>query len=155
MRRVLTFGLGIVMLVMSACGKYELDVCIFESIDECRSLASFGDEDFRVEVYALPDDGYLNGIDYEDFFACRYCDEGVQFEIFAYEFENWQNANEYFENVTGRHNENRMTFSDVSGMSEFIRFVLYDNKSYLVCSGVKNREKVIEILNSIFSIDLY
>jgi len=76
-------------------------------------------------------------------------------EIFAYEFENWQNANEYFENVTGRHNENRMTFSDVSGMSEFRRVVLYDNKSYLVCSGVKDREKVIEILNSIFSIDLY
>lgn len=96
---VLLFGLlAFVFLdIYSGVLKFKRDNYIFENISQCENIAEiFGTKEKFVRYQNASKDEHLFGLKYKDFYAGKYESILCGYEIFAYEFENTDDARKYF-----------------------------------------------------------
>ena len=91
-----------------------------------------------------------------EYFAARYESDELEFEIFAYVFENSETAMQYFENVTGKNDNLSVNFSISSGVGllgvSSSEIVVIDGKcAYTVFTPRNQLEETKRALGEIFS----
>ena len=125
---------------------------MFTNIKECQKMIESKSDDVQIQTYdcTIVDENISN-LEFEQSFGCKYISDEFTFLFFAYEFSNDDLAIEYFENVTGKKGDPNPTFLDSSGMSKFNRIVVKGNRAYTVRCKKKDKERVLEFLNSCFS----
>ena len=134
-----------------ACSPKKLDIYIFEKISECDKINDVH-TDAKVTVYDNSDkDKNLKGLSYSSFFAGEYLSNELDFKIFAYEFENAENAKKYFENATGKKNVNDTTFSTSKGMFEYMIIIIDNKNAYCAYTSPANDVALESFLAEIFS----
>ena len=140
------------LLNLCSCKTHEVDVHIFSNIDECKSIKNLKSDDAKITIYDSPKkDNSLKKLEYEEWFGCKYNSENFSFELFAYEFASSEIAMEYFENDTGKDSDPNPTFTDSTGTFHYERIAVSENKAYTIYCKSKDKEKVIEFLNNLFS----
>ena len=129
---------------------------IFENIEECKLIESNASSDANIIKYDTPNKDLESlDLEYKDFYACKYISDDMEFEIFAYVFEDDSSAKEYFKNKTGKNQELSTNFSYSSGMSSFRGVVIDGNKAYCVLCKNKYKDKTLEFLNSVFKQQIF
>ncbi len=122
-------------------------VCIYSDISECQLMS---DENFV--LYDSPSaDPNLDDLVYSSSFCGSYISENMQFEIFAYEFIDDENAKSYFSNATGKIDSLDKNFTSSYGLRKYQLVVLEKNKAYTVTSPKKYSKKVESFLLNCFS----
>ncbi len=148
----------ILPLITSCRLAKEREIHSFATIQECQDIINRKKEDAEVLVYDLPaQDINLNGLEYKEGFGCKYTSEEFNFEIFAYEFFDDAGASSYYDNIRDVKSINKnpkYTFHDSGGLFRFKRVVLDDNKAYVITCKLKDEQKVVNFINSIFTIDM-
>lgn len=157
MRRCKTIISSVLILLsistlLAACRMRTFDVHMFSDLSECYTIESLGKVNEQIIVYDSPyEDKYIGKLEYNEFYACSYlCDE-LQFDLFAYEFSDHITAKKYFEAVTGKEDIRATTFSDVKGLRSYRRIVIDDNYAYAVYTTVSQADVVTDLLNQMFS----
>jgi hypothetical protein len=105
MKKLSVFNAFAFILVSStvSCFPGKPNVYIFNDISECENISFLKYENSILYRYENPSaDTYLRKLSYVEYFAARYESNELEFEIFAYVFENSETAMQYFENVTGK-----------------------------------------------------
>ncbi len=135
---------------------------IFQNISECEQLIPNDQSGVTVDRYDSPDkDTNLNGLLYKEFWGMNLSSDEIEYEIFAYEFEDSDSALKYYVNETGQNSylnklplsmddENKL-FSASKGIPSYRLIVIYKNRAYKVISPSKYADSVNELLASIFS----
>ncbi len=154
--RIICFSLIFILLLsLCSCRNFEIDVHIFSDIEECKNITNLKPDNDVVEIYDSPKgDKYINKLEFQDFFGCKYISDDFSFELFAYEFYSSDIAMSYFQNATGKKNDPNPTFSTVSGIGFYRRIVVSDSMAYTVYCKNSDSEKVVDFLNSWFCVDI-
>ena len=138
---------------------------IFAEIGECDKLLPSDRTNIKIEIYdSANNDKDLQDLSYNNFFAMDYNSNSLQYEIFAYEFEDSDSALKYFVNVTGQTNhekklplddndENKL-LSASSGMSSYRLVVVYKNMAYQIIAPKQYKSELHDLLSSTFSIKI-
>ena len=136
---------------------------IFQSIDECEALIPEDQSGVKIERYATPDaDKDLKGLPYERFFGMQFESDEMEYQIFAYEFENIESALKYFENATGKkysleedqaflEQRDYQIFSASSGMTSSRIVVLSENRAYQLRAPKRYIDEIHAVLKDTFS----
>lgn len=163
LKRCLFFLMVILLFLpsLTSCGlanAKELVIHSFATIQECQEIINRKSEDAEVLLYNLPaQDRNLKGLEYKEGFGCKYTSKEFNFEIFAYEFFDHAGASRYYENVNGNitiSKNPKYTFHGNGNLFRYRRVVLDDNKAYVITCKTKDKQKVIDFINSIFTIDM-
>ena len=145
----------LLLFSLCSCRTFEIDVNIFSNIEECKDIENLKSDNADVEIYdSTMEDKYLKNLKFQGSFGCKYTSDDLTFELFAYEFSSVDMAMSYFKNSTGKGNDPNPTFSDSSGAFLFERIVIKENKAYAVRCKKDEKEKLIDFLNSWFSVDV-
>jgi len=140
------------LLSICSCKNITPEIYIFSNIDECKNIEKYKKADAIIENYDSPEnDSNIKDLNYENFFGCNYSDSDINFEIFAYEFNNYETAKLYFKNETGKSTDNNADFLESTGMTKSKRIVIYDNRAYYIQTEKENFEKVKEFINNCFT----
>ena len=93
-----------------------------------------------------------------------YKSDSLQYEIFAYEFEDSDSALKYYVNVTGQTSyEKKLPLDDTdenkllsasSGMSSYRLIVVYKNMAYQIIAPKQYKSELHGLLSSTFSIKI-
>ena len=133
----------------------EIDVDIFANIQECQTIENLITSNADVQIYESSiQDEYLNGLEYQEFYGCKYISNDFSFELFAYEFLSDDIAMTYFANVTGKVNDPNPTFSTNSGIKIYRQIAVDGNKAYTVYCEKRDKNSVVDFLNRCFSVDV-
>ena len=128
-------------------------VCIFDDISECDNIKN--STEFQIQKYETPDkDSKLNNLEYSVFHAAKYVSDDVEFELFAYEFKDKGNAKQYFKNVAEQDAEKDTEFLGFGGATSYTLVVIDDQKAYSFYTDIKDRYRVLEVVNEYFSIPI-
>ena len=138
---------------------------IFDEIGECDNLIPSDSTDIKIEIYdTASKDKDLQDLSYNDFFAMHYKSDSLQYEIFAYEFEDSDSALKYYVNVTGQTSyEKKLPLDDTdenkllsasSGMSSYRLIVVYKNMAYQIIAPKQYKSELHDLLSSTFSIKI-
>lgn len=143
---------GIIITLLAFCDRGPRDYYIFSDISECENIIQKKSEDATIEKYDMPDkDKNLKDLQYSAFFAAKYSSSELTFEIFAYEFQSEEEAQQYFER-TARVNSDRTTNFLEWGNLRSNHIVVVDQKNaYLVNATRKDAEKLKTFLGEVFS----
>lgn len=153
---VLITGL-ILVLVFTGTLKPQsnININIFSSANDCTALETMASGDINIERFSSPlKDSSSKGLKYNAFYGCNYTSKEVSFILFAYEFVDSNEAKEYYKTETGKNTTNDFGFSDVKGLTQFRRIVVYHEKAYLLETSKDNIDEAISIINNIFDIEL-
>ncbi|MBQ6825744.1 MAG: hypothetical protein IJP34_03680 [Clostridia bacterium] len=156
--RILKNAVALILIVfsLSACAGLGIKVYIFADISECQNIITYKAEDAKIEIYESPsEDKYLKGLQYKEFFACKYVAEDFEFRIFAYQFIDSDICKEYFKNFTGNNSDDNINFSGVKGITYYYRMVMYDDKAYTIYTSPKDSDKVENFIADMFSVEVY
>lgn len=149
----------LLLLVFGIIGmSHHLDasIHIFANLNECALIATAQNEDGSFSKYTdTVSDKDASGLAYTDFFAGEYTCGTYEFEIFAYQFDNEDSAQEYFERATGKNSEGvDSNFSLSSGLIK-TRLVVFDkNRAYTVRMPTGDVDDVTQFLAAIFSVKI-
>ena len=134
---------------------------IFQDIDECENLIPSDQADAHIDRYDTPDqDKSLKGLPYDRFFGMSFESSSLEYEIFAYEFEDADSALKYFVNVTGQNYEERLPLDEEdenillsasSGMLQYQVVVVCRNRAYLLTAPNRYADEINELLGNTFS----
>lgn len=157
LRIIFVFIISVLCLLsMCSCLDTNLGVYIFEDIKECQNIIANKSDDAEIELYDTPNsDKYLNNLQYNDFFACKYLCDDFEFEIFAYEFVDSDTNKQYFENAADRTSERYSDFLSWGGISNYSSVVIDGNNAYIIHSSTSNKKKVTEFIATVFSLKLF
>ena len=159
MKKLSVFIAFAFILVSSAvsCFPGKPNIYIFNDISECENISFLKYENSILYRYENPSsDTYLRKLSYVEYFAARYESDELEFEIFAYVFENSETAMQYFENVTGKNDNLSVNFSISSGVGllgvSSSEIVVIDGKcAYTVFTPRNQLEETKRALGEIFS----
>ena len=113
-------------------------------------------DDAQIQIYESPDkDKNIGNLSYEKYFGAYYSSSELDFEIFAYEFENKDDAKLYFNQVTGKDEQRDQSFSASGGAITYRQVVLDGKNVYAAYSSSGNSEKLQEFLGTVFSVLLF
>ena len=155
---VLVFALLFVIFTNPLSGHY----VIFESIEECERLLTYETSGGEAVRYTEPTlDKNIHGLVYQEFFGMSYQSAAMEYEIFAYMFEDKDSALQYFINETGmnsykkniplRDDDPNRIFSAISGTSSYRVIVISGTRAYCLTAPVRYTEAVNEMLTEVFS----
>ena len=136
---------------------------IFAEIGECNKLIPVDQTNIKMDMYGTASkDKDLQNLSYNDFFAMDYKSDSLQYEIFAYEFEDSDSALKYYVNVTGQKSyEKKLPLDDTdenkllsasSGMFSYRLIVVYKNMAYQIIAPKQYKSELHNLLSSTFSI---
>lgn len=139
-------------LMLSACGTLSPDVYMFNDLEECRNMAADESIQMYLSIYESPEkDKHVKGLEYVDFFACYYESDDLEFELFAYQFEEADASKEYFASVVGRQCTYDTDFLKSAGMLSYKGIVISGNMAYTVYSKPSSENKLNELLGDWFT----
>ena len=143
------FGIVKIFYLNSSDG---IDCYMFASISECEKFESPNLTNGSFTKYNSPnDDTYLKSMQYASFYAGKYVSEELDFEIYAYQFNDVNDAKEYFKNATGKTINTDSSFSSSSGF-RYYRLTAFDGvNAYTVIAEKSQLEEINNILNNVFS----
>ena len=153
---------GFFVQIFKSINTYD-EYYIFAEIGECEKLLPSDQTNIKIEIYdTVSNDKNLQDLSYNHFFAMDYKSNSLQYEIFAYEFEDSDSALKYFVNVTGQTNyekklplddndENKL-LSASSGMFSYRLVVVYKNMAYQIIAPKQYKSELHDLLSSTFSI---
>ena len=165
----ITFGLVVVALmlvVLSFAHRSSHRFYIFETIHDCENLIAYEQTEADIIRYhqAADHDRDIGNLNYREFFGMQYQSPTLEYEIFAYEFEDKDSALRYFVSVTGKSNfeknlplieeDTNKLFSRSIGMSTDRIVVTYQNKAYQITAPNQYIEKIDQMLESTFVLPL-
>ena len=129
------------------------EIYVFADIAECEGIAELDYPNATVTRRDTPDgDKKLKGLAYESFYSAKFVADGMEFEIFAYEFVDSETAQAYFKNVTGKGLESEQNFSSSTGLIKYRLCVLDGNLAYTLTAPNKYADEIEQnILPSLFS----
>ncbi len=135
-----------------SCGGQNSNFYIFDDISECENLEKTEYSEINVKKYTDPqEDKYLENLEYEAFYAAEFKSSELEFEIFAYEFDDPDTAKKYFENVTGKSRAYDTDFSSEKGMTQYRLVVIDFEKAYIVYTSRSSYNELNQALGSVFS----
>lgn len=103
-------------------------------------------------VYESPEqDKYLKELNYDNFFACKYSSDDLEFELFAYQFQEMDSAKEYFNHIAGHKATDDTDFLKSAGMTSYKSVVISGNTAYAVYSKRSDVDKLNELLGYWFT----
>lgn len=159
MKKITCIIVAILLLLLCGCvGSTisNIDVRIFGEIQECKKFEELAGPNVTIELLDTPTaDSYLYDLVYIDFYGFEYRSTDINFELYAYNFADSEDANAYFYNVTGKNNTFEKNFSDSSGMLSYRRIALSGNKVYCAYTTPSEADRMIEIINGVFSQELF
>ena len=159
MKRLLATSVcvGLLLTLLTACFSAEmLDIYIFENISECEKISQNKPEDATVEVYQSTEkDKKLDGLQYESFFGAKYSSSELTFEIFAYEFQDTEEAHQYFYNHTGRESDRDTNFFGSGGMFSYDLVVIDGKNAYFASTSSGDVDEMYEFFSNVFSTKLF
>ncbi len=150
-------SVGILMLIiccglLSSCENRVPDIYIFENISECENIEKYKSDDAVVTICDTPNaDKNLNELEYDSFYGSSYESDELDFEMFAYEFEDCDSAKEYFKKETGKIVADDTTFITSIGMSKYEIVVIDGCRAYFVETSKADREDLNLFLSRAFS----
>ena len=125
---------------------------IFGDIQECRELA-FYESDATVSTIESPEqDKKYQGQSFASFVGMRYKSEKMSFTLYAYEFDNNDQAKQYFQKVTGKKNDSKHYFLKSCGMSTYQIVIAYENKAYRLETKLRYIKQVDAMIAERFSV---
>ena len=139
------------------------DCYIFQSIDECEALIPNDQSEVKIERYATPNaDKDLKDIPYESFFGMQFKSDEMKYQIFAYEFEDFESALKYFVNASGTsysYEEDRATIEQYDYALYFVAknplschfVVISQNNVYQLRAPNRYFDEIYAVLKDIFS----
>lgn len=129
------------------------DVYIFADITECEGFSIR--EDIQFSIYDTPiKDSNIGTLSYERFIGGYYTLNNIDFELFAYEFNDSLSAKEYFSKTTGKSDELNTNFSINRGMLTYRLIVIDDKRAYTISSKAENGDEISELLAETFSVKI-
>ncbi len=161
---IFVFIIGFILYVFNFSEPDEF--YIFQNIDECEKLIPAEQSDSVVERYNTPDkDKELKNLSYENFWGINYVSDQLEYEIFAYEFIDFDSALKYYINVTGKdayekelplgNDGDNKYFSSTKGMFLYEVVVVYQNKAYRLTAPVQYADDINNLLANTFSYQLF
>lgn len=131
------------------------NVYIFRDLGECRALTSY-EGDASVALYDATDpDKEYKGQTFTDFVGMDYQSGTMVFTLYAYEFENEDQAKQYFVDVTGQKYDSDYYYLLSSGNTFRFRIVVaFENKAYRIEAKNKYIKQVCAMIAECFSIQL-
>ena len=153
-RAIVFFLLILLIMCFCSCKLAPTDVYIYNEISECYSIENCPNE--SIIVYDQPsEDKYIKELEYKNFYGCDFTAKEFSFQLFAYQFENSDSANEYFRSVTGKKSSEEKNFTDVTSLFSYRRVVVDNENAYIVYSEPEDAAAVIAFLNGIFTKELH
>ena len=141
-----------IAFVLNSIEPKPVNVWIFDDISECEAITQLSYEDAELVKYETPTaDKHLKNLSYSRFFAAEYKSKEVEFEIFAYEFNDFASAQKYFENVTGIDGSSVSNFVISSGMTRSEIVVLDNERAYTVLTSRADLKETERALGELFS----
>ena len=153
------------MLINGFLNPLSHEYYIFDQISECEQLIPVNQTDVKADRYNdASGDKDAKGLSYDEFFGMNFKSDELEYEIFAYGFEDKDAALKYFVNVTGKtsyekklpldnEDENKL-LSASKGISQYRVVITYQNKSYKIISSNKYQDEIDELLSKTFSIKI-
>lgn len=135
---------------------YPMYMFMFEDFNECKQLMNYGEIEAEVKVYDDPttDKDYTD-IVYKTFWGMSYMSEDLNYEIFAYEFDNRQSALKYSsiaaEDDEASCDEYGIYWIKMFTPNEYIIVVMENNFVYKIVSPKDSNYKIDKMLSSMFS----
>ena len=136
---LVVFGAPLLLMILHTVHDSDLKAPMFSDISECVALEQADAEDLSVLRYDSPkNDKHLKGLSYTSFYAAKYFSDGVDFEIFAYEFESEACAIEYFREASGQRFTEGYSSENYERLVMFrYELVVYDGKrAYRLSSDI-------------------
>ena len=135
---------------------------IFQDIEECENLIPTEQTDANVKRYDTPSrDKHLKSLPYDEFFGIKFKSNKLEYEIFAYEFQDMDSALNYYINVTGQKSyeknlplneqEENKLFLASRGLTQYEVIVLFNNKAYKLTAPAKYDDEISDLLKNTFS----
>ncbi|MBR6680814.1 MAG: hypothetical protein IKL59_06090 [Clostridia bacterium] len=142
---------------MALTGPLPSEYYIFQNIEECENLIPTDMDDESFERYDMPmNDKDLDSLSYNNFFGGSFKSDSLQYEIFAYEFEDYDSALKYYANVVGQNFNSlkeleRDSFFLASQGTSYQLVVILQNKAYKLNAPNKYIDEINELLANTFS----
>ncbi|MBE6607502.1 MAG: hypothetical protein E7633_02955 [Ruminococcaceae bacterium] len=154
-KKIYTVIVSITLIVILVIGFWSFpfgkqDFYIFADISECENIEEHIPDKSKLEIYDNPEkDPAIKDLEYESFYAAKYSSLKMDFEIFAYEFKNSEDLDEYY--------KNRDEYFKGYGMKTQGVFYTYicvgdENKIYSLYTKTFDENEVMEVLKECFSI---
>ena len=132
---------------------------IFENIEECEGLIPDDQSDVKIDRHDAPNtDKDLKDLPCSDFFGMKFESDTLEYEIFAYEFEDSDSALKYYTNVTGKSHEKTLPsdeekplLSASQGMFSYRVIVVSQNRAYKLIAPNKYIDEINSLLSEVFS----
>ncbi len=150
-------GLGYMVLNYIFFDPLPNDYYIFQNIEECEGLIPDYQSDIIVERYDTPSrDKDIKKLTYSDFFGMKFKSDELEYEIFAYEFDNPEFALEYFNNCTGQKRTLNQgvnkTYSGSLGMfGQYDLVLVFENRAYKLNSPKNYANEINDLFGETFS----
>ncbi len=150
MQVILVFVGFITILSSTSCSFQKKDFYIFEDISDCENITEHLEDETKLEIYDTPEkDPALKDIEYKSFYAARYKSRKMDFEIFAYEFKNAEDLEEYCTNKDECYESYGIKSQ---GLFYTFIYVADENRAYSLYTNTFDDKEVKEILEKTFSI---
>ena len=137
---------------------YPIYVYMFQEIEECENLIHYEQIDSTITRYHDANiDPNIKGFEYKSFFGMYYQSDNMEFEIFAYEFTNKENAFTYYAIVNEDEYislEKEATFTKVHGQNNYEIIVARSNKVYKLTTSNLMIDQIDKMLSTVFSIKI-
>ena len=138
------------------------DYFVFQSIEECEGLIPTDRSDVNIDQYDTPnEDEDLKDLTYHNFWGMKFKSDTLEYEIFAYEFEDADSALKYYVNVTGQNSymkrlplneqDDNNLLSVSKGIFSSRIVVISQNRAYQVIAPSRYVDKIHELLTDAFS----
>ncbi|MBR3715228.1 MAG: hypothetical protein IKM18_04915 [Clostridia bacterium] len=154
-KKIYTVIVSITLIVILVIGFWSFpfgkqDFYIFADISECKNIEEHVPDKTKLEIYDTPKkDPAIKDLEYESFYAAKYSSLELDFEIFAYEFKDRADVEEYYKNSD--------KYSKLYGMKVQGIFYVHirvgdENRVYSLYTKTLDEKQVKEILKECFSI---
>ena len=150
-------GLGYMFINYTVLNPLPNDYYIFNTIEECEGLIPGDQSGIKVERYDTPSgDKDIKNLTYSDFFGMEFKSDELEYEIFAYEFDNSETALEYFNNCTGQKRTlnqgvNKIHSASVGIFGHYDLVLVFENRAYKLNSHKNYANEITDLFGETFS----
>lgn len=154
---IIIISLVLIYFILSTVASFYVNshngAYMFESIEECQKIYDLDYANTVITTYdTTDDDNSIKDLSYTSFFGANFKSDEISFEIFAYEFLGEEDAQLYYQNVSGKSGGINPRYSSSGGFFNRKIVVVYDNKAYLIRTSLLDELELSHALSEVFSI---
>lgn len=139
---------------LSSCYPESVDIYMFDEISECQKIISSDLYNFKFVQYNRDEVDRNSGeLSYIDCFAGNFESDELNFQIYAFCFENTNCSKQYFKKYANKNTDSETTFQISGGFISNSReiVVIDQEKAYYITVSKCDLEEVLELLSTIFT----